>query len=127
MIQEYSKTTSLSYEKTLEILKERLMEEKFGVLIAIDLPQKFKEKGLESTEKFTILEVCNPFEAFKAVGFDPKVAYFLPCKLIVREKNDIGVIEMIRPSSMIVELQNPSLNEFALDIEHTLIRVIEKV
>lgn len=127
MIQEYSKTTTLSYDETLSILKDRLMEEKFGVLIAIDLPQKFKEKGLEYTEKFTILEVCNPFEALKAVNFDPKVAYFLPCKLIVREKDGVGVIEMIRPVSMIAELNNPSLNHFALSIENTLIQVIEKV
>lgn len=127
MIQEYTRTTNLPYEETISILKDRLMEEKFGVLIAIDLPQKFKEKGLEATAKFTILEVCNPFEAFKAVGFDPKVAYFLPCKLIVREKDSVGVIEMIRPSGMIAELQNTSLDEFASDIEQTLIRVIEKV
>jgi len=127
MIQEYSRTTNRPYEETITMLKDRLMEDKFGVLIAIDLPQKFKEKGLETTEKFTILEVCNPFEAFKAVGFDPKVAYFLPCKLIVRERDNVGVIEMIRPSSMIAELQNPSLDGFALEIENTLIRVIEKV
>lgn len=127
MIQEYTRTTNLPYEETISMLKDRLMEEKFGVLIAIDLPQKFKEKGLEATAKFTILEVCNPFEAFKAVGFDPRVAYFLPCKLIVREKDNVGVIEMIRPSGMIAELQNTSLDEFASDIEQTLIRVIEKV
>lgn len=127
MIQEYARTTNLPYEETISMLKDRLMEEKFGVLIAIDLPQKFKEKGLAATEKFTILEVCNPFEAFKAVGFDPRVVYFLPCKLIVREKDSVGVIEMIRPSGMIAELHNTSLDEFALDIEQTLIRVIEKV
>ncbi|MGB7594128.1 MAG: DUF302 domain-containing protein [Erysipelotrichaceae bacterium] len=126
-MQEYSRITTKTYTQTIDTLKEKLSEKKFGVLSAIDLPEKFKEKGLRYHGAFTLLEICNPFEAHTALLLNPKVVFFLPCKLVVRESDGFGVIEMIRPSSMISELGDTSLDQFALRIENTLIDVIESV
>lgn len=126
-MQEYSHTTQKSYLETIRVLKEKLAEKKFGVLSAIDLPEKFKEKGLTYDGSFTILEICNPFEAHTALLLNPKVVFFLPCKLVVRESDGFGVVEMIRPTSSISELGDEGLNHFATQIEATLIEVIENV
>lgn len=127
MLKIYTHTTQSSYETAISSLKEKLAEKKFGVLSSIDLPEKFKEKELEFDGKFTILEICNPFEAFRAVNLNPKVVFFLPCKIVVSKKNDVGIIEMLKPTSMISELNDPELDTFALSIETTLIDVIESI
>lgn len=126
-MKEYSHTTRKTYVETIRVLKEKLTEKKFGVLSAIDLPEKFKEKGLRYDGEFTILEICNPFEAHTALLLNPKVVFFLPCKLVVRALEGFGVIEMIRPTSMISELGDPDLDLFAVRIETILIEVIESV
>lgn len=41
-------------------LEAKLAEVKFGVSCKLDLPEKFKEKGLPYDRKFTIFKVCNP-------------------------------------------------------------------
>ena len=127
MIQEYSVTTHMSYEQTIKALEEKLAEIKFGVLCKINLPEKFKEKGLEFEGKFTIFEICNPVEAINALEKDPKVAYFLPCKILVHEKDGVGVIGMVKPSSMMSELNDTDLDLLALRIEEKLIGVMKSI
>jgi len=124
---EYSHTTQKPYTATIAVLKEKLAEKKFGVLSAIDLPEKFKEKGLSYDGAFTILEICNPFEAHTALLLNSKVVFYLPCKLVVHEANGVGVIEMLRPTSMISALGDADLDLFAARIESVLIEVIESV
>lgn len=124
MIPEYSVTTHMSYEQTIKALEEKLGEIKFGVLCKLNLPEKFKEKGLEFKGKFTIFEICNPVEAINALEKNSKVAYFLPCKILVHEKDGVGIVGMVKPSSMMSELNDSDLNALAHRIEEKLIGVI---
>ena len=127
MLQEYSMPTKLSYEQTINVLEEKLAEIKFGVLCKLDLPEKFKEKGLTYKGKFTIFEICNPALAINALEINPRVVYFLPCKIVVSEKDGMGVLGMIKPSSMISELKDKDLNAFAGQIEEELIGIMESI
>ena len=127
MLQEYVKATNKSFELTLSDLKDRLAERKFGVLAAISLSDKFKDKGIEYLGQLTILEVCNPFEAAAALAINPAAAYFLPCKILVREVNGCALIEMAKPSSLIEILHEPKLVDFARKIEDLLIEAADAV
>ena len=127
MMQEYRVTTGMTYEQAIITLEAKLAEVKFGVLCKLDLPEKFKEKGLSYDGKFTIFEVCNPNEAIKVLEVNPMVAYFLPCKIVVHEKDDMGVIGMIRPTSLIADMKDPVLDGMALQIEEKLIRVMDSM
>ncbi len=126
-MKEYSVTTHFSYEQAIKALEEKLAEIKFGVLCKLNLPEKFKEKGLEFEGKFTIFEICNPVEAINALEKNPKVAYFLPCKILVYEREGVGVIGMIKPSSLISELKDSDLDILAHRIEEKLIGVMESI
>lgn len=127
MLQEYRAVTKMSYEQTLKVLEEKLAEIKFGILCKLDLPEKFKEKGLVFEGKFTIFEICNPIEAIKALELNPMVVYFLPCKIVVSERDGVGILGMARPSSMISELKDEGLDAFAQQIEGKLIGVMESM
>ena len=127
MLQEYSVTTNMSYEQSIKAFEEKLTEIKFGVLCKLNLPDKFKEKGLDFEGKFTIFEICNPVEAKNALEKNSKVAYFLPCKILIHERDGVGVVEMLKPSSMISELNDADLDIMAHRIDEKLIGVMDSM
>lgn len=121
MLQEFIHITQKSFEDTIIDLKEALMQAKFGTLCQINMHEKFKDKGIDFHGKITILEICNPFEAFAAINIHPQAIYFLPCKFIVKEKDGVGAIEMVKPSSLMNLLEEPRLVELAIKVETALI------
>ncbi len=121
MIQEFRHTTKKPFETTITDLKDALMLAKFGTLCQINMHEKFKDKGIDFDGKITILEICNPFEAFAAINIHPQAIYFLPCKFIVKEQDGVGVIEMVKPSSLMNLLEEPRLIELAIKVETALI------
>ncbi len=127
MFLDYVKVTGSDFETTLNLLKEKLAERKFGILASISLSDKFEEKGIEFSGKLTILEICNPFEAAQALSINSNAVYFLPCKMIVRETNELTTIELARPSGLIDVLEDPKLIQFAQRIEALLIESAEAV
>lgn len=125
MLQEYIVKTDLSYEDTIAALEQKIADIKFGVLCKIDLAEKIRSKGLDFSENLTILEICNPAEARSALQTNIKAAYFLPCKLVVREEGEKAIVSMMKPSSLISELNDPELELLARRIEDKLIRVMD--
>jgi len=123
----YTHSSPLSFDQTIETLKTKLADAKFGVLAAIPLSEKFKDKGLAFDSRITILEVCNPFEAYTAIGINPTTVNFLPCKLVVTETQGKVTIPMARPSGLIALLGDPSLQSFALKIETTLTSITDTI
>jgi uncharacterized protein (DUF302 family) len=69
----------------VKLVKDALTHHKFGVLWELDVPAKLKEKNVQLETEIIILEVCNPTEAKRAIEVDPRVSYFLPCKIVVRQ------------------------------------------
>lgn len=123
----YIKEVSLSFDETIEQLTKNLAEEKFGVLSTIPLSEKFRDKGLDFDGRLTILDVCNPIEAFSVYKINPLAINFLPCKFVIREFNRQVTIEMIRPTELITLMPNDALLKFARVIEDKLISVSEKI
>ncbi|PKM68951.1 MAG: hypothetical protein CVU94_05045 [Firmicutes bacterium HGW-Firmicutes-19] len=121
MLKEFSHTTKKSFDDAISDLKEALMSAKFGTLCQINMHEKFKDKGIDFNGKITILEICNPYEAFAAINIHPQAIYFLPCKFVVKESNGVGVIEMVKPSSLMHLLEEPRLVELAVKVETALI------
>lgn len=125
MLQEYIVKTDLGYEEAIDVLEQKIADIKFGVLCKIDLGEKIRAKGLDFSEKLTVLEICNPAEARNALQTNMKAAYFLPCKLIVSEESGKAVVSMMKPSSLISELDDPELENLARRIEDKLISVMD--
>lgn len=117
----FVKEVSLSFDETIEQLTKNLAEVKFGVLSTIPLSDKFRDKGLDFAGRLTILDVCNPIEAFSVYKIDPLAVNFLPCKFVIREFNRQVTIEMIRPTDLIALMPNEALLKFARVIEDKLI------
>jgi len=123
---DYTVETSKSKDEAVRDLEANLKEEKFGVLWNFDLTAKLQEKGTDFDTPYTILEVCNPQEANRVLSEDLLVGYFLPCKIVVYEKDGMTKIGMPKPSALIEMVQKDSIKEIAMDIETRLISCIDK-
>ncbi len=118
-------SSSKNVEQVISDLEKSLQEIKFGVLWKFDIHKKLEEKNIPFKKKITILEVCNPEEAFGILDLEPMASYFLPCKIVVTEEATNTKIGLIRPSLLIGLMEDEELNKVAEIIEEKLITAME--
>jgi uncharacterized protein (DUF302 family) len=121
---DYTVQTQKSIDEAIASIEQNLKAEKFGVLWMFDIKEKLNEKGLEFNEEFKVLEVCNPFEAQRVLTENKLAGYFLPCKIVVFNREGETNIGMPRPTSLINMLNNDKLKKLAKDIEERLMKCI---
>lgn len=123
----YTVETDQSIEEAIASVEKNLAEIKFGVLWQTSITENLKNKGLTKiTTPYHVLEVCNPFEAEKALSQNPMVNYFLPCKITVYEADGKTKIGLLRPTVLMKLLNDPNIMDLAENIEKQLIEVLEK-
>jgi uncharacterized protein (DUF302 family) len=69
----------LPYEEALVKVTDALKAEGFGVLTSIDVRDTMKKKLDVDFRKYSILGVCNPSLAYKALSTRIDVGLLLPC------------------------------------------------
>jgi uncharacterized protein (DUF302 family) len=121
---DYTVQTQKSIDEAIASIEQNLKAEKFGVLWMFDIKEKLNEKGLDFNEEFKVLEVCNPFEAQRVLTENKLAGYFLPCKIVVFNREGETNIGMPRPTSLINMLNNDKLKKLAKDIEERLMKCI---
>lgn len=121
----YEVEVKKSFNEAVESLKNNLSENKFGVLWELNFKDKLKEKNLEFESNFMVLEVCNPVQAKEVLSRDIEAGYFLPCKLVVYEKNSSVFIGMLKPTELIKMLENDQLVTVAKAVEEVLKKAID--
>ncbi len=114
------------FDKTLESLKENLMDHGFGVLWAFDLKGKMLEKGFEFDRNYMILEVCNPKQAHDVISVNHEAGLFLPCKVAIYEEHGDVYVGMPKPTALIGLLGDDKLDAPAHSVESSLKSAILK-
>lgn len=123
---QFKMQTEKSFEEAVSSIKESLKNYQFGVLWELDFKDKLKEKGLEFEGNFKVLEACNPSKAKAVLEHDIEAGYFLPCKMVVYEKESIVYIGMLKPTSLIDMIGNESLQSIAKEVEDALTKAIKE-
>jgi len=125
----YSKTLiDKNFNQAIDLAKEELQKEGFGILTEIDVRQTLKNKLDVDFKKYTILGACNPGFAYKALQAEDKIGVFLPCNVIV-EEHDNGEIEVsaVNPIASMSTVENPSLADIAKEVDNKLQKVIASI
>jgi uncharacterized protein (DUF302 family) len=123
----FSKNLNLSYEKAIEKVTEELKKEGFGILTSIDVKETLKKKIDVDFKKYSILGACNPVLAHKALQTDEELGLFLPCNVIVYEKEDKTAVSIFNPMTMKKIADNDNLKTIAEEVNAKLARVLEAV
>lgn len=123
-----SKILDNDFDSSIEIVKEALKEEGFGVLTEINVKNTLKEKLDVDFREYVILGACNPPLAYKALQAEDKIGTMLPCNVILQKTAD-GQTEVaaIDPFASMQAVENPGLKDLAEEVKVRLARVIEKI
>ena len=117
------------YDEALELTKEALKQEGFGVLTSIDVKATLKEKLDEEFRPYTILGACNPPLAHRALSQDAVAGLLLPCNVTVEADGSSASIIRIANPEMILSVgsleEDPELSAVAQEARQRLERVAE--
>jgi len=104
-----------SFEEAVEMTRNALSKQGFGVLTEIDVKATLKAKLDEAMEDYLILGACNPALAHRALGVDRQIGVLLPCNVVVRSDPDRGVVivDAMDPQLMVQVAEQPGLRAVA--------------
>ncbi len=122
----YRIETKKSFDETCALLEKTSPEKGFRVLAVHDTQATLAEKGFK-IDPMKIIEVCNSSFAFKAIGKNPDVSLFMPCKIVVRFEKGKTVMTLARPSMISQMLPGSDLEELAGDVEKQLIGIMNEI
>ena len=116
----FNKQIDIPYEKALEIIPEKLMQEGFGVLTEIDVKATIKKKLDIDFPRYKILGACNPPFAHKALTAEMNIGALLPCNVVVYETGGKTMLSVMRPTVAMGMVDNPEIKDLASEVESKL-------
>jgi len=119
----FTKDLNIPYETVVELVREALKKEGFGILTQIDIQNKMKEKLGVDMKKYIILGACNPPYAYKAILAEENIGLLLPCNVIVYEKGERTALAVMRPSVAMQIVDNVELQKVSEEVEEKLKKV----
>ncbi len=122
----YEKVTDKSFDEAVKSITESLKEKKFGILWQLNFKDKMAEHGIDFPNNFMILEVCNPGKANEVLTKHIEMGYFLPCKVVVYEKDRTVRIGTARPEMLMGMAGYDDLGDVASEVENILIEAINE-
>ena len=121
----HKKIINTNIKQAEETLREKLMENGFGVITEIDIKEKLKEKLGVDFRDYKILGSCHPTSAFESLEVDLNVGMLLPCNFVIWDNMDGSVtIATLKASSLLSVLQNKELNEVGLKVDELVASVM---
>ena len=122
----HKKIINTNINQAEERLREKLMENGFGVITEIDIQEKLKEKLGVDFRDYKILGSCHPPSAFESLEVDLNVGMLLPCNFVIWDNMDGSVtIATLKASSLLSVLQNKDLNEVGLKVDELVTSVMK--
>jgi uncharacterized protein (DUF302 family) len=118
--------SSKPLDQVAKDLEAAVTRHKFGVLGVHDLRAKMAEKGVDFARDCRIFEVCNPHQAKKVLEANLEISTALPCRISVYGEGGRTVLATIKPTAMIDLYPNPELRGVALEVEATLVRIMDE-
>jgi len=120
----YEKVTNKSFIDAVESITNALKERKFGVLWQLNFKDKMAEHDIDFPNNFMILEVCNPQKANEVLTKHIDIGYFLPCKVVVYEKDGEVRIGTAKPEVLMGMMGYDDLGDVASEVDEILIESI---
>lgn len=111
---------------TVERLRVELAQRGFGVLAEISVDQVLKQKLGAEIPPLTILEVCSPPEALRALRTTREASLMVPCKVVVAREGTKTRVTLLRPSALVhALLPTPELEALSTRVEGELRQAID--
>lgn len=122
------RTVDASFEDAVELARDALAEEGFGILCEIDVTEKMEQKlGLSDFRDYRILGACNPPLASEALDAEVDLGVLLPCNVVVYVDEGETVVSAVDPNVMLSVVDNDELDPIAEEVDESLTRVLDSL
>lgn len=123
----FYKEIDCSFSEAAELILPLIAKHNFSIVTQIDLKEKFSDKLGISYPQYTILGLCNPRLAHKAISVEPDVGLFFPCNMVVYEKADKVAVGIMRPTKMMDMIENEKIGAVISEVEEHLQRLFDEI
>ena len=121
----YSRTLpGMGYDEAVPRVTEALKREGFGVLTTIDVKETLKQKLGVDFQRYVILGACNPQLAHRALTLEPEIGLLLPCNVVVSERPEGVVVQVVKPEAMLGMVERKELRPIAQEADARLRRAL---
>ena len=116
----------LDYRTAVDVVKQALTDEGFGILCEIDVAATLHKKLGVEFRPYVILGACNPPLAHRALSEERDIGLLLPCNVIVYADDDPArsVIAALDPVSALGLTGRADLRPLAEDVKARLTRAL---
>jgi uncharacterized protein (DUF302 family) len=121
----YVRSVRLPFEDAVAKTEAALKTEGFGVLCAIDIQAKLKEKLGVDFPRYVILGACNPPIAQMALQQEIGLGLLLPCNAVVYEKDGAVYVGVVDAEKMLSVTGNAAMAPMARQVNEKLRRAID--
>lgn len=122
----YTRVSNRTVPQAIEALEGALASRKFSALWHLDMRSKLKEKGQTVDLEFHVFEVCSAPLAKEALETNIEMGYFLPCKMVVFEKEGKTHVGLLRPNLLIDLIGEERLKPLAEHVERELSAAVDE-
>jgi uncharacterized protein (DUF302 family) len=117
-----------NFNQALELLKEALKAENFGIASEIDVQATMKNKANIDMLGYRIVGACIPVVAKKIIDADAEAGNLLPCNIVVREVDgNKSVISFMNPKMILGLANNESISKLADEAYDELQKVKQRL
>ena len=122
-----SLTLGSSFEEAVTRVREVFKNEGFAVLTEINVQQTLHEKIGLQMDPYTILGMCNPLLASRAIAAEPNIGMFLPCNVLVAKRGDLVEVSAQDPLFMVPMTGNEALQPIAHEARERIERALARL
>lgn len=112
-------------EKTIEMLKRAILGKNFKMIRVQTFDDGFVPKDKEKSSK-SIVYFCNFGFLNRALGIDPRVGMFLPCRITVIEKEGKVQVMAINPMHLSRLFNNSELDKACIEMRNIYEEILEE-
>jgi len=110
------------------LLREKLLNNGFGVITEIDIKEKLEDKLGVDFRSYKILGSCHPPSAYESLNIDLNVGILLPCNFVVWDNKDGSTtVATIKASSLLSVLKNSELNHVGEKVDKLVSSVMDQL
>lgn len=120
-------TLKVPFDVAIQNVREAFKAEGFGVLSEMDVQHVLKEKIGFSLEPYTILGMCNPQLASRAITAEPNIGLFLPCNVLVARRGEQVVVNAQDPLFLVPMTGNEALQPIAEEARERINRALARL
>ncbi len=122
-----SVTLGATFDEAVTQVKEAFKAEGFGVLTEMNVQHTLQEKIGFEMNPYTILGMCNPALASRAIAAEPNIGLFLPCNVLLAQRGDTVEVNAQDPLFMVPMTGNAALQPIAQEARDRIDRALDRL